>query len=260
MSALPLGAFSLRLIGRTATVVSLGREMSKELACVPMRRVREIPNGVELPAAVSDAERAQVRAALGIAPGAGVALYFGRLDEEKGVELALEAWVRVAPDGARLLIVGSGPGEAATRAMAQGMGARGARIVFFPSTSDLRPYLAAADVFVLPSHSEGISNSLLEAMAHGVAPLATDVGGNRTVIASPEVGVLAPREPEIFGAELARLLGDRPSARALGERARAHVEAHFSVGAMLDAYEALYVEVARGPSRSGAGAPSRRRE
>jgi glycosyltransferase involved in cell wall biosynthesis len=257
MSALPLGASSLQLIGRGATVVSLGREMTEELGRVPMRRVREIPNGVEVPAAISDADRAAARAALGIAPHAGVALYFGRLDEEKGVDLALEAWACAAPEGARLLIVGSGPGEAAMQAMARGMGERGARIAFFPSTSDLRPYLAAADAFVLPSHSEGISNSLLEAMAHGVASLATDVGGNRTVITSPDVGVLAPREPEVFGAALARLLGDRSAARALGERARAHVEARFSVGAMLDAYEALYTELVRGPSRSGAGAPSR---
>jgi glycosyltransferase involved in cell wall biosynthesis len=243
MSTLPGGQASLRQIGRSATVVSLSEEMTTELRRVPMRRIREIPNGVEVPEAISDAERSRARARLGLDSSDAVALYFGRLDAEKGLALLLDAWTLHAPRGARLLVTGSGLLEGTLREQARQMGEPGARIAFFEATRELRPYLAAADIFVLPSHSEGLSNSLLEAMAHGLTPLATDVGGNRAVVSSAAVGVLAPRDPDVFGQKLARLLADRSAARAVGERARAHVQAHYSAQAMLDAYEALYAEL-----------------
>jgi glycosyltransferase involved in cell wall biosynthesis len=243
MSTLPWGQASLRQIGRRATVVSLSEEMTAELRRVPMRRIREIPNGVEIPEAISDEERRRARSRLGLHWGDAVALYFGRLDREKGLELMFEAWTLHAPRGARLLVTGSGPLEGALRARARQMGESGARIAFFEATRELRPHLAAADVFVLPSHSEGLSNSLLEAMAHGLAPVATDVGGNRAVVSSSALGALAPRDPDVFGQKLARLLADRPAARAVGERARAHVQAHYSAQSMLDAYEMLYAEL-----------------
>jgi glycosyltransferase involved in cell wall biosynthesis len=245
MSALPLGKASLRLIGAKATVVSLGKEMTQELREIPMKRIREIPNGVEIPPPISLEERAAARARFGAKEDAPVAVYVGRLDEEKGVELLFDAWAKAAPKAARLFIVGTGPSDAALRVRAQTMGEPGARITFFAPTSELRPYFAAANVFVLPSHSEGISNALLEAMAHGTASLATDVGGNRTVVSSGEVGVLAARETQVFGHELARLLERREDTRALGERAREHVRARFSVDAMLDAYESLYADLQR---------------
>lgn len=246
MSRLPGGRASLRLIGRHATLVSLSEEMTDELRRVPARRIREIPNGVEIPEAISDAERERARARLGLEPGEAVALYFGRLDAEKGLELLFEAWARHAPRAARLLVTGSGRLEAALRAHARQMGESGDRIAFFGATEALRPFLAAADVFVLPSHSEGLSNSLLEAMAHGLAPLATDVGGNRAIVSSAAVGALAPRHCDVFGEKLAQLLADRPAARAIGERARAHVRVHYSAPAMLAAYEALYAELGAG--------------
>jgi glycosyltransferase involved in cell wall biosynthesis len=243
MSTLPGGKASLRHIGRNATVVSLSEEMTAELERVPMRRIREIPNGVEIPEPISEAERRWARAHLRLGPSDAVALYFGRLDEEKGLALMFEAWSRHAPRGARLIVTGSGLLAGALREQARQMGEAGARIMFFEATRELRPQLAAADVFVLPSHSEGLSNSLLEAMAHGITPLATDVGGNRAVVSSLAVGVLAPRDPDVFGEKLALLLADRSAARAAGQRARAHVQTHYSVQAMLDAYEALYAEL-----------------
>jgi glycosyltransferase involved in cell wall biosynthesis len=243
MSTLPGGKASLRQIGRRATVVSLSEEMTAELQGVPMRRIREIPNGVEIPEAISDEERRRARDRLGLDSSDAVALYFGRLDEEKGLALMFEAWAMHAPRGARLLVTGSGLLQADLRERARQMGEPGARIAFFEATQELRPYLAAADVFVLPSHSEGLSNSLLEAMAHGLTPLATDVGGNRAVVSSGAVGVLAPRDPDVFGEKLAQLLAGRSEARAIGERARAHVLANYSAQAMLDAYEALYAEL-----------------
>ena len=95
------------------------------------------------------------------------------------------------------------------------------------------------DVFALTSDAEGTSISLLEAMASGVCPVATYVGGNPAVIG--DAGVLVgTRRPDEF-AEALRVLGEDPARRAaLAKAARARVVAQFSDEVMLDAYEALY--------------------
>lgn len=238
MTGLPAGRLALWLIGQGATVVSLGEEMAGELRGAGIRRIKEIHNGVEIPEAVGPQERAEAKARFGL--DGPVALYAGRFDEEKGVELLLDVWQTGRLANAQLCLVGAGPMQAALEQRARALGAQAK---FFPPATDLRPYFAAADVFLLPSYSEGISNALLEAMAHGVAPLASDVGGNRTVISNPEIGVLAAREPQAFSNALGALLGDLTATRAMGERARQHVARAFSVDAMLDAYEALYREL-----------------
>jgi glycosyltransferase involved in cell wall biosynthesis len=110
------------------------------------------------------------------------------LRPEKGLNLLVEAFERVRPahPEARLLIVGSGPILAQLRASASDV------CHFEPAVKNVAPWLRAMDVFVLPSLSEALSNSLMEAMACGCCPIASDVGGNPELIAHGETGLLFP--------------------------------------------------------------------
>lgn len=235
MSRLPLGRTSLALIGRLATTVSLSPEMTAEMQAAGFRVIHEIPNGVTLPERI---DRQAARRALGLADATPVVLYAGRLAREKGTSLLSAAWLQVSVPGAQLIVVGDGP----ERRLLDGK--PGVRIDGF--VHDVSPYYAAADVFVLPSESEGISNALLEAMAYGLPVVATAVGGNQHVIANAEVGILSPPgDARALATSLEALLLDPARAQRMGAAARDHIRARWSFDAMVDAYERLYAGLAR---------------
>jgi glycosyltransferase involved in cell wall biosynthesis len=97
------------------------------------------------------------------------------------------------------------------------------------------------DVFVLPSHMEGMSNALLEAMAAGRPVVATDVGGNAEVVVDGVTGRLVPpREPGRLAAAMLELLNDPARASAMGAAGRARVEGHYSARLMVHRMEDLY--------------------
>jgi glycosyltransferase involved in cell wall biosynthesis len=101
--------------------------------------------------------------------------------------------------------------------------------------------LAAGDIFVLPSHQEGFSNALLEAMAANLAVIATAVGGNLDAIVDNESGILVPpRDPSALAAALARLASDPDIRRRYGDAARRRVEQRFALERCVDRYERLY--------------------
>jgi glycosyltransferase involved in cell wall biosynthesis len=99
---------------------------------------------------------------------------------------------------------------------------------------------------VLPSLAEGISNTILEAMASGLPVLATSVGGNPELVAPGRTGELVPVDDvEAMAQALLQLAADPARARTMGRAGRAEVERRFSLEAMVAAYQALYD---RGPS------------
>jgi glycosyltransferase involved in cell wall biosynthesis len=235
MSRLPLGRVSLGMIGRYATTISLSPEMTLEMRAAGFRMVHEIPNGVVMPAVV---DRQAARRALGIAESTPIVLYAGRLEREKGTALLAAAWPLVRTPGAQLIVAGDGS--------ERNMIADLARVRIDGFVTDIAAYYAAADAFVLPSESEGISNALLEAMAAGLPVVATAVGGNRQVVASPEIGVLVPPgDADAMARSLDDLLSARARATQIGAAAREHVRAHWSFDAMVDAYERLYCSLVR---------------
>jgi len=114
---------------------------------------------------------------------------------EKNIPLLLEAFARVAAGrrDLRLFLVGGGPEEPALRALAVKLDIV-ENCVFHASTSDVAACLSAMDIFVLPSLTEGLSNSLMEAMACGCCAIASDVGGNPELVTDGVTGLLFPSQ------------------------------------------------------------------
>ena len=115
------------------------------------------------------------------------------------------------------------------------------RIVFLGKVTDLHKHMAGADVFVLPSRSEGFSNALIEAMAAGLACVATDVGGNAEAIEDGKSGLIVPAEDAAsLSQAIVRILEDERFAQSMRAAAQASVEANFSSHAMLEKTAAIY--------------------
>jgi glycosyltransferase involved in cell wall biosynthesis len=169
----------------------------------------------------------------------------------KGIDVLLDAWARV-PAPAHLVVVGEGPlsGAMKERAVAVAPG----RVTFTGRVPDTAPYLRAADIWVLPSFAEGLPISLLEAMACGLACVATAVGGVPDMVEDGSDGLLVmPGDPELLATALERLSSDLPEARRMGAAARRTAEARFAMGTVARTYAELYDEV---PDVIASGAPS----
>lgn len=118
------------------------------------------------------------------------------------------------------------------------------RFHFVGGVADLRRHLSEADVFVLPSRSEGFSNAIIEAMAASLPVVATDVGGNSEAISVGESGYLvSPDNPDELAAAIAALLADPARARQMGEVGRKIVEQQFTMDAMMRKIISVYQEV-----------------
>jgi len=207
----------------------------------PARRVGVIHNGIApgpLPHATA---RAGARRMLGLEDRAFVAVTVARLDPVKDLTTLLGAFaiVRRQVAGARLIIVGDGPERDNVAAQVRLLDLEQAvHITGF--RSDVRALLAAADVYVSSSISEGISITILEAMAAGVPVVATSVGGTPEILAEAH-GVLVPsRDPDRLAAAVVSLSRDRWRRADLATAARRRLETAFTIDRMVEDYARLY--------------------
>jgi glycosyltransferase involved in cell wall biosynthesis len=254
---LRLSRLLLPIALRCDRFVATNPAIAEELvaAGVARARIERLANGVETDEVVP-------RSSYSLRAPARV-LYLGRLHEQKGVDLLIEAFGRLAlarPDlDVRLRLVGDGPlrkelALAASRTVARD------RIEFTGLTDDVASALEDADVFVLPSRAEGISNALLEAMAHGLPVLVSDVPGNRSVVEHERNGLIFPSGDAAALARALRALLDAETLRErLGRGARVDVEDRFSLRAVAERYVELYEELVQRPGGDGAGRRGRRR-
>ncbi len=168
-------------------------------------------------------------------------VFTGRLHPQKNLDLLLDAWSDVAPEvPGTLVLVGDGPDREALESQARARGIAD-RVVFVGPVPDPAEYLRAADLFALPSVAEGMSNSLLEAMATALPCLASDIGGNTDLITSGRTGLLiAPGDRSAWASALKTSLTDLDASRAMGRAARSRIEAEFALPVVVDRYLALY--------------------
>ncbi len=225
------------------------------LAC---EKVVVVPNGVDLerfdPSLYPrDEARAWAGREWGIASDDTVVGAVGSLTPVKGHSDLLEAAARVVVrrPRTRFVVVGDGPLRPALEDQVLRLGLR-EHVVFTGGRGDVPRLLASFDIVALPSHTEGLSNVLLESMAMARPVVATAVGGNPDVLREGASGRLVPaRDPEALAAGLARMIEDPEAAQAMGREARRDVELRFSRQRMVEGYEALY----RGlPRRAGTSA------
>lgn len=221
--------------------VTISREIDWELQAlgVDLQKRFFVPNGVDtaryLPA--SEEHRQTLRASLSLPPLARIVIYAGRLVPEKRIDSLLKVWdqIRAQHVDAHLLILGNGAEGSRLRAMA------GSGVQFAGQVDDAAPYLQSADLFVLPSSTEGLSNSMLEAMSCGLPVLATTVGGAPDVIEQDVHGCLiAPEDVDSLQAGLDALLSDQDRRFRLGAAARARIISDFSLDSVADRLSALY--------------------
>lgn len=238
------------LIGR---FVAVSRDLADWLVAsvrIPPSRIAQIYNGVEyarfLPA--SDG-----RAGLpnpGFAPAGAVVIgTVGRMQGEKDPLNLLRAFLRLVdatPGGRerlRLVFIGDGPLRGEAQRLAGESGCED--IVWFAGVrDDVAALLRGLDVFVLPSLAEGISNTILEAMASGLPVVATRVGGNPELVDDGRSGTLVPAgDPEALAEAIRAYVEDPELRRGHGRAGRLKVEQEFSMERMVQRYLAVYDEV-----------------
>ena len=216
----------------------------QEIGLVP-EKIRVVANGVDIAAIDAARPGDEMRRELGLPADAPVIGLVGRLDHwGKGHKELFAAMARLtARYPVQALIVGGGRREAEIKQAAIDLGLADA-VHFLGSRRDVPDLLHAMDIFVLPSYSEGLSLALMEAMAAGLAVVASAVGGNPELVADAETGLLIPpKDAEALAVALERLLADPTEAKAMGEKARQRVEENYSLDRLGREINEIYGEL-----------------
>jgi glycosyltransferase involved in cell wall biosynthesis len=211
-------------------------------AGVPGVRCRLVENAVDTDEFARRADAAAARRRWGIAPGRSVIGAVGRLSPEKGYDLLIRSadQLRRAGHDVELLIAGTGPEESRLQALADELDLAG-RVRLIGHVADPRSLYEALDLFALSSHTEGLPNVVLEAMAMGVAVVATRVAGVPRLIRDGECGVLVqPGCVEGLSAAIAGLLADPARRGRLAAAGRREVVDRYGFAARMEKVRDVY--------------------
>lgn len=194
-----------------------------------------------------DAARVKARALLAVAAERPVVMQVARFHPVKDHATALRAWsiVHAQMPDALLILVGDGPERDHLEALTKQLNLQDA-VQFTGSVDNARQLIPAANLCMLSSLSEGLSVTLLEAMAAGKPIVATEVGGNPEVVVNGKTGLLVPpRDPEALAGGIMQLLPNAPyTARVLGQAGRQRLLEHFTADRMHRAYAEIYESLA----------------
>jgi glycosyltransferase involved in cell wall biosynthesis len=178
-----------------------------------------------------------------------------RLSKEKGIDILLRAWARVMrkEKGLKLIILGDGFLERELKSLSESLGVMES-VAFMGMIQNVMEYVKNADLFVLPSRTEGLSNALLEAMSCGLPCIATNVGGNIELIAEDDQkkimpgefyiakkGLLVnPEDVEGISEAMLYLIRNGMKREELGNQARLSIQQNYSIDLIADNYIELY--------------------
>ena len=236
LARFPSGRKLQSMIRQHAHFVAMTKTIHENLllAGVVEERITDIPNGIvvdkEIPPSSRDGKLTKV-------------LFVGNLYQQpaKGVDILLYAWRKVHEQfpAAILQIVGDGVvpeyKELTDRLQITNV------VRFLGKQRELAGYYSSADLFVLPSRREGMSNALMEAMMHGVPCIATDISGCRELITKNVNGILVPPgDPVLLANGISYLLSNPGIAQAMGEKGRESIISNFNILKVADKYVTLY--------------------
>ena len=232
----------------TDAVFSVSEQLKHDLVArvgIPANRIDVLYNGVDF-GRFASTQRDQLRGQLGVKDDEFLVGSVGRLAPVKNFPLLLRAICAPGMDKVIVTLVGDGPERGALEALVREL-ELSERVRFLGHRDDVADLLAAMDVFVLPSISEGMSNTLLEAMAAGIAVVASNVGGNPEIVRDKVDGLLFESgNVAALRRKLQELLADKVLRMKFGEAGRERVLLDFSLEAMITRYERLYESVFAG--------------
>ena len=232
------------VVRRSAAVIANARacaDAAGERAGITAERFDIVPNGVAVPPPLPAGQRGALRHGIACPRDRVLALFVGRLVAVKNPACLVRAMARL-PHHQRpwLAIAGEGPmrGELAAMVAAAGLGAD---VHFLGERHDATVLMQAADLLVLPSIQEGMSNAVLEAMAAGCPVVASAVGGNRELVVDGVGGLLFANDDDLALSDcLRRLCGDAPLRIRLAAYASHRARTDHSVRRMVEATTAVY--------------------
>ena len=227
-----LDRWSLRSAKQVVTFCGAFRKQLMATAGLPGKKITVVHNSGAVAAPLSAETIAGLRSKFGIAQEEAVLLAVGRLSHEKGHADLIEATalLRAAhPDMPfKLLLVGDGPEHPRLAAQVERLGLQ-SHVILAGNQSDVLPFYSLADVFVLPSHSEGSPHVIFEAMGAGVPIVASRVGGIPEVLTDGVTALLPPaRNPEALARAVDQLLASKQTAERYASEAKKLLESTYS--------------------------------
>ncbi len=246
------GRLILKLLQKWADVcIALNDEIEQEMLAVGFNRSKivRMVNGVDTKL-FSQLDKVEAKNYLhSQVKDKIIILYTGRLAKQKSLPDLLRAIniiLEKEKPNFQLLLVGDGAERANLIDMTSKLGIQ-EYVTFVGKVDDVKPYLKAADIFVLPSVSEGISNSLLEAMAVGLACVATDVSGSSEALDRGACGILVqPNNSEELAGALIHLISDKSEVLRLGSAARKYILDNYDFPVVVGKYYQLYSRLCDG--------------
>lgn len=229
--------------------LALSRDLAQYLTSVirvPQNKVLQVYNGVNSVRFHSGTADQIADACPFVRPAHWLVGTVGRMQTVKDQPTLARAFIRALEidpslkDRLRLVMVGDGPLRADCQMLLEGAGI--ADLAWLPGErNDIPEIMRGLDCFVLPSLAEGISNTILEAMASGLPVIATNVGGNADLVTAGKTGEIIPAaNPDAMAQEILRLAHEPALAKDMGLTGRDLVEKKFSMNAMVAAYQGTY--------------------
>jgi glycosyltransferase involved in cell wall biosynthesis len=215
-------------VAASSRTICIARDERDDLAAaLPTslhQRLVVVPNGVPVAAPASAEQRTRARSELGLGDADVGVLFVGQLEERKDPLGAVAGIEKARANGADLVLLVAGTGPLKQKVQARA----GTAVRALGHRDDLEGLYEAADIFLLPSHREGMSFALLEAMAHGLAPVVADGAGNAETV--EDAGVVFPAgDLNAMSARLMELAADPDTRARIGAAARERVRTELSL-------------------------------
>lgn len=240
--ALLINPFIALFTHRIAAISSSTRDALSRYEFIPKAKIRVVYNGIAAFEPMPD-EVFSLKQKLGIPNGHFVMGTVARLDPVKNQSMMLEAFAKVLKHHADswLLMVGDGAERKKLEAITQDLGIE-ERVIFVGFIDQPAAHLAAMDLFLLTSNTEGTSMTLLEAMSMGIPTIATNVGGNSEIVETGITGVLVPKgDVDALATSIEELIADPQLMSKFGKSARQVFFDRYSVASMVGNYKKLYL-------------------